>query len=87
MLNLSLAMLPTPSSIRGDGDEGFLGKLALWGLEAIRYRRALFALGRLDDRDLDDLGIDRADFPELARHHAMGAAPRAPSQIASARQH
>ncbi len=87
MLNLFLAMLPTPSSIRGDGDEGFLGKLALRSLEAIRYRRALFTLGRLDDRDLDDLGIDRSDFPDLARRHAMGAAPLTPSQIASARQH
>jgi len=87
MLNLFLTMIPTPSSIHGDADEGFLGKLILWSQERLRYEHALVQLRRLDDHDLDDLAIDRADFPELARRHAMGAAPLAPSQIASARQH
>lgn len=87
MLNLFLTMLPTPSSTRGDVDEGFLGKLILWARGTLRYQQALVELGRLDDRDLDDLALDRADFPELARRHAMGAAPLTPSQIASGRQH
>lgn len=86
MLNLFLAMLPTPSSTHGDADEGFLGKLMLWTRGQLRYRQALVELSRLDDRDLDDLALDRADFPELARRHAMGATPLTPSQIASVRQ-
>jgi uncharacterized protein YjiS (DUF1127 family) len=43
----------------------------------IRYRRALDELHRLDDRDLDDLNLARADFPELAWRHATGAEPLA----------
>jgi uncharacterized protein YjiS (DUF1127 family) len=38
--------------------------------EEIRYRQALRELKRLDDRDLDDLAIGRADLPEIARRHA-----------------
>lgn len=86
MLNLFLAMIPTPSSTHGDADEGFLGKLVLWTRGQLRYRQALVELGRLDDRDLDDLALDRADFPELARRHVLGAAPRTPAQIARGRQ-
>jgi uncharacterized protein YjiS (DUF1127 family) len=56
-------------------DEGFLGKLVLWARTRVRYRRALHELRRLDDRDLDDLGIARVDFPPLAWRHATGAAP------------
>ena len=43
--------------------------------ELIRYLRALHQLRRLDDRDLDDLDLARADFPELAYRHAIGAEP------------
>jgi uncharacterized protein YjiS (DUF1127 family) len=38
--------------------------------EEIRYRRAMRELRRLDDRDLDDLAIGRADLPDMARRHA-----------------
>jgi uncharacterized protein YjiS (DUF1127 family) len=38
--------------------------------EEIRYRRALAELNRLDDRDLDDLDLGRADLPGLARRAA-----------------
>lgn len=72
MLNLLLALLPAPAD---DRDEGFLGKLALWFRHQARYHKAMVELRRLDDRDLDDLGIGRCDFPELATRHATGAAP------------
>jgi uncharacterized protein YjiS (DUF1127 family) len=39
--------------------------------EEIRYRRAMRELRRLDDRDLDDLAIGRADLPGMARRHAL----------------
>ena len=58
-----------------DADEGVLGKLVLWARQKIRYHRALNELRRLDDRDLDDIGLARIDFPELAWRHATGAAP------------
>jgi uncharacterized protein YjiS (DUF1127 family) len=51
-----------------------LGEFASWVrarvVEEIRYRRALRELRHLGDRDLDDLGIGRAELPELARPHA-----------------
>jgi uncharacterized protein YjiS (DUF1127 family) len=42
--------------------------------EELRYRQAMRELGRLTDRDLDDIGLGRADLPELARRHARAAA-------------
>lgn len=75
MLNLTPALLPAPYRDQNDSEEGFLGKLILWGRQKVRYLRALVELRRLDDRDLDDLVIGRADFPELARRHATGAEP------------
>jgi hypothetical protein len=33
----------------------------------------LGVLARLDDRDLDDLGLGRADLPGIARRHARAA--------------
>ena len=41
-------------------------------LGEIRYQRALHELHQLDDRDLDDLDLGRADLPALARRHAKG---------------
>jgi uncharacterized protein YjiS (DUF1127 family) len=38
-----------------------------------RYLRALLELRRLDDRDLDDLALGRADLPGLARSYARSA--------------
>jgi uncharacterized protein YjiS (DUF1127 family) len=43
--------------------------------EEIRYRRALRELHQLDDRDLDDLDLARADLPALARQHAKALEP------------
>lgn len=57
---------------------GFISRLAaaawLRGRQELAYYRALRELGRLDDRDLDDLAIGRADFPELAWRHALAIA-------------
>ena len=75
MLNLALAYLPALLGDTRDADEGFLGKLVLWARRKIRYQRALNELHRLDDRDLDDIGLARVDFPDLAWRHATGAPP------------
>jgi uncharacterized protein YjiS (DUF1127 family) len=75
MLNLVTAYIPALLRDPRDAEEGFLGKLVLWARQKIRYQRALNELHRLDDRDLDDLGIARIDFPELAWRHATGAPP------------
>lgn len=45
--------------------------------EKLRYRRALHELHQLDDRELDDLNLARADFPALAWRHANGLEPLA----------
>lgn len=37
------------------------------------YRRTYDELIRLDDRDLADLGISRADIPDIAREAALKA--------------
>jgi uncharacterized protein YjiS (DUF1127 family) len=76
MINLAFDDLASPDSRPGLAPrivvaKGALGKLAVW----IRYQRALHELRRLDDRDLDDIGIGRVDFPALAWRHAAGAAP------------
>ena len=75
MLNLAIAYVPALLRDKRDAEEGFLGKLVLWARQKIRYQRALNELHRLDDRDLDDLGLARIDFPELAWRHATSAAP------------
>ena len=77
MLNLAFALIPSLAPDKRDAEEGSLGKLILWTRQRVRYHRALHELRRLDDRDLDDLNIARADFPELARRHAIGAEPLA----------
>ena len=48
-------------------------KLAQRVQQAIRYRRALWELNKLDDRDLDDLALGRGDLPALAWRHAQAA--------------
>jgi uncharacterized protein YjiS (DUF1127 family) len=75
MLNLALALIPVPYRSQIDSEEGFLGKLILWGRRKVLFNRALRELHQLDDRDLDDLVIGRADFPELAWRHVIGAEP------------
>ena len=77
MLNLAFVLIPSLRPEPRDAEEGFLGKLILRVRQQIRYRRALHELHQLDDRDLDDINIARADFPELAWRHATGAEPLA----------
>ena len=92
MLNLAFALFPSlttsPSAkSQAPAKEGVLAKLSSRAGEQIRYLQALHALRQLDDGDLDDLGIARIDFPALARRHAAGAAPLAPSQVAAMQGH
>jgi uncharacterized protein YjiS (DUF1127 family) len=47
--------------------------------EELRHRGALKELRQLDDRDLDDLDVTRADLAALARHHAKDFGPQARS--------
>ena len=75
MLNFAVAYIPALLRNKRDAEEGLLGKLVLWARQKIRYHRALNELHRLDDRDLDDLGLARVDFPELAWRHVTGAEP------------
>jgi uncharacterized protein YjiS (DUF1127 family) len=56
-----LTLLPTAPA--NDHDEGFLGKLALRLHREVRYHRAIAKLRRLNNDDLDELGIGRVDFP------------------------
>ena len=92
MLNLAFALFPSltasPSAKpQAPAEKGVLAKLSSRAAEQIRYLQALHALRQLDDGDLDDLGIARVDFPALARRHAAGAAPLAPSQVAAMQAH
>jgi uncharacterized protein YjiS (DUF1127 family) len=48
--------------------------------EELRYRGALKQLRQLDDRQLDDLDLTRADLPVLAWRHARGFEPEARSE-------
>jgi hypothetical protein len=56
-------------------------RLALLARHRLRYWQAMRELRRLDQRDLDELGLGRVDFPDLAWRHATGAEPRRPSQL------
>ena len=40
-------------------------------LRYLAYRRTLRALSDLDDRMLEDLGLDRADLPSVARKSVL----------------
>ena len=75
MPNLATAYFPSPLQDMPDAKVSLLGKLVLWARQKIRYELALRELYRLDDRDLDDLGIARGNFPALAWRHATGAEP------------
>jgi uncharacterized protein YjiS (DUF1127 family) len=75
MLYLAFALTPSLIPDRLEAEEGFLAKLLLWARTRIRYEQALRKLHRLDDRDIDDLDLARADFSELAWRHATGAEP------------
>lgn len=73
MLNLLLTYLRLEPA--RDHDEGLLGKLALWTRRQARYAIAMAKLRRLENADLDEMGIGRVDFPELAMRYASGAEP------------
>jgi uncharacterized protein YjiS (DUF1127 family) len=75
MFNLALVLTPSPASDRRDAAEGILGKLALWARQRIRYHRALHELQRLDDRNLADIGLARADIGRFARAAARPDVP------------
>jgi uncharacterized protein YjiS (DUF1127 family) len=49
---------------------GWAGQVRARLAEKLRYRRALHELHQLDDRELDDLNLARADLPALAWRHA-----------------
>ena len=80
MLNLAFAQIPSPGS---PANQKPLGPLAAWLDQRARYRQAMRELHRLDNRDLDELAIGRADFPALAERHAAHLAPLTPTQLAS----
>ena len=78
MPNLALALISVPYRSQIDSEEGFLGKLILWGQRRIRYHRALHELQQLDDRNLADIGLARDDIGRFARAAARpGVALRA----------
>ena len=49
-------------------------RLGAWFDEQRRYHETLRELRRLDDRELDDIGIARRDIPSIARKSAATAA-------------
>lgn len=75
MTILAPPMLPVPHTPPFGGEASLLGRLVLLGRRQLRYWRALHELRRLDNRDLDELEVGRADFPALAWRHALGAEP------------
>jgi uncharacterized protein YjiS (DUF1127 family) len=75
MPNLAFALIPSLGPDRRDAEEGFLGKLVLWARQRIRYHRALHELQRLDDRNLADIGLARADIGRFARAAARPGVP------------
>ena len=73
-----IRMIGTPGANAPEAQpDSIIGKLAsaIWRRisEEWRYRAALREVGRLDDRDLDDLAIGRADFPALVWRHVKAA--------------
>jgi uncharacterized protein YjiS (DUF1127 family) len=85
MLTLAFTLIPSPDgdaqrTLLEEAGQGSLGQLIRWVRQQARYRRALHELQKLDDRDLDDIGIARGAFPELAWRHVTGAEPLAGSQ-------
>jgi uncharacterized protein YjiS (DUF1127 family) len=71
MINPAYALHPllvTDPNVRGFG-------VLRWLREQIRYARAMHELNGLEADTLDDIGIAREQFPELARRHARGLPP------------
>ena len=57
-----------------EGDvAGLVGRITRYARTSYRYRRALWELNSLDDRDLDDLAIGRGELPGIACKHAQAA--------------
>jgi uncharacterized protein YjiS (DUF1127 family) len=61
----------------GDADTlaSVIGRLAERLRTRARYNRALSELNTLDQRELDDMAIDRSNFPALALRHVSGMPP------------
>ena len=82
MPTLDLVDTPLPASVLAAGALATARfQLAVPALRARlaeewRFLRAWRELARLDDRDLDDLALGRADLPALARRHTRGEPPR-----------
>lgn len=49
---------------------GLFRRVAGWLAEEIRYRRTLNELSALSDRELDDIGVTRAELAAVARRSA-----------------
>lgn len=59
-----------PAGARSSAGRGLRQRLTDWLRYQRAYHQAMDELQRLDDRDLDDINIARADFPLLADRHA-----------------
>lgn len=75
MLQHIITFLAPRGLAEADTPSGALGRLAEGLRTRSRYRRALRELNGLDQRELDELGIDSADFPALAQRHVSGQPP------------
>ena len=67
-ISASTAMPPLASNPRAQGGSALsnlAGAVGRWCGEQLRYRQALNTLRQLEDADLDDIGIARADLPML----------------------
>lgn len=51
----------------GDADLGLVQRVRKWLDESRRYRRTRVELAALSDRELDDIGLCRADIESVAR--------------------
>ena len=57
-----------PASTHASGS--LFGRLVTWLREQRRYRRTVNELSALSDRELDDIGLRRADIEDVARRSA-----------------
>lgn len=75
MLQHIITFLAPRGLAEADTPVGSFGRLAERIRTRARYHRALRELAELDQRELDELGIDRSDFPALALRHVSGQPP------------
>jgi uncharacterized protein YjiS (DUF1127 family) len=72
-MNSSIATLAGSAANRGAAD-GLFGRLRTWIAEHARYVRTREELATLTDRELDDIGLVRADIEDISRRAARIAA-------------